>query len=240
MFSLTCQFCIYEDDSKEVALGAILLNKFPCHLRSKIYDKIGSADNLSASTTPRNVHRAASAKIAQNGIVHPFAFEDRISENLKNSINQQMLPKDNHPRGLWRRKGKRTKIKHVPLITPCPTLQRGKYISLTIPCTMIQRRAMMTLRKQNEFVASIQDDQQATPKTVLIMFVEVRAFNPDNLSKSTKTIVFLDSGLIRSYIATELAKSVDLPDGKKGEITMYTFSSLDPLPLPTMMHTIGI
>ena len=38
MFALTRQLCAYGDDSNEVALGAILLNKLPRHIRSKIFD----------------------------------------------------------------------------------------------------------------------------------------------------------------------------------------------------------
>uniref|UniRef100_W6NUL9 Integrase catalytic domain-containing protein n=1 Tax=Haemonchus contortus TaxID=6289 RepID=W6NUL9_HAECO len=46
MFALTRQFCAYEDDSKEIALGAILTNKLPRHIRSRIYDATGNSHNL--------------------------------------------------------------------------------------------------------------------------------------------------------------------------------------------------
>ncbi|KAK6027473.1 peptidase family A16 [Ostertagia ostertagi] len=46
MFALTRQFCSYEDDSKEIALGAILINKLPRHIRSRIYDATGNSHNL--------------------------------------------------------------------------------------------------------------------------------------------------------------------------------------------------
>ncbi|ETN69758.1 hypothetical protein RB195_015460 [Necator americanus] len=39
MFSLVRQFCDGADDSKQTALGALLLNKLPARVRSQIYDK---------------------------------------------------------------------------------------------------------------------------------------------------------------------------------------------------------
>ncbi|VDL77601.1 unnamed protein product [Nippostrongylus brasiliensis] len=46
MFALIRQFTTYEDDSKEYALGAILLNKLPRHIRSRIYHPSGNSENL--------------------------------------------------------------------------------------------------------------------------------------------------------------------------------------------------
>ncbi|CAJ0593560.1 unnamed protein product [Cylicocyclus nassatus] len=49
MYSLTRQFCSFEDDTKEIALGAILLNKLPRFVRSMIYDRAGKTRNLTPS-----------------------------------------------------------------------------------------------------------------------------------------------------------------------------------------------
>lgn len=49
MYALIRQFCIYEDDNKEYELGAILLNKLPRHIRSKIYDRTSTRVNLTPS-----------------------------------------------------------------------------------------------------------------------------------------------------------------------------------------------
>ncbi|KAK5977980.1 hypothetical protein GCK32_009170 [Trichostrongylus colubriformis] len=46
MYALIRQFCTYEDDSKEYGLGAILLNKLPRHVRSRIYDRTNNETNL--------------------------------------------------------------------------------------------------------------------------------------------------------------------------------------------------
>ncbi|KAK5977275.1 Tas retrotransposon peptidase A16 [Trichostrongylus colubriformis] len=53
MFALIRQFCTYEDDNKEYGLGAILLNKLPRHIRSKIYDKTFNQTNLTPSALVR-------------------------------------------------------------------------------------------------------------------------------------------------------------------------------------------
>ncbi|RCN45768.1 peptidase family A16 [Ancylostoma caninum] len=46
MYALVRQFTTYEDDSEEYALGAILLNKLPCRVRSRIYDEGKNQQNL--------------------------------------------------------------------------------------------------------------------------------------------------------------------------------------------------
>ncbi|CAJ0590444.1 unnamed protein product [Cylicocyclus nassatus] len=47
MFALIRQFSVNNDDSQETALGAILLNKLPARVRSRIYDKTANDHNLS-------------------------------------------------------------------------------------------------------------------------------------------------------------------------------------------------
>ncbi|EPB78661.1 Pao retrotransposon peptidase [Ancylostoma ceylanicum] len=49
MFALIRQFANGNDDSKETGLGAILLNKLPLRVKSKIYDKTANSHNLSPS-----------------------------------------------------------------------------------------------------------------------------------------------------------------------------------------------
>ncbi|CAJ0599787.1 unnamed protein product [Cylicocyclus nassatus] len=46
MFALIRQFSVNNDDSQETALGAILLNKLPARVRSRIYDKTANDHNL--------------------------------------------------------------------------------------------------------------------------------------------------------------------------------------------------
>ncbi|KAK6740890.1 hypothetical protein RB195_009004 [Necator americanus] len=46
MYALARQFTTYEDDSKEYALLAILLNKLPRRIRSRIYDEGKNQENL--------------------------------------------------------------------------------------------------------------------------------------------------------------------------------------------------
>ncbi|EYC45066.1 hypothetical protein Y032_0440g1511, partial [Ancylostoma ceylanicum] len=49
MFSLIRQFSNGNDDSKETALGALLLNKLPVRVRSQIYDRTGNSHNVTPS-----------------------------------------------------------------------------------------------------------------------------------------------------------------------------------------------
>ncbi|KAK6726403.1 hypothetical protein RB195_004617 [Necator americanus] len=53
MYALIRQFCTYEDGSKEYGLGAILLNKLPCHVRSRICDKTNNQTNLTPTALIR-------------------------------------------------------------------------------------------------------------------------------------------------------------------------------------------
>ncbi|KAK6736070.1 hypothetical protein RB195_019006 [Necator americanus] len=53
MYALIRQFCTYEEDSKEYGLGAILLNKLPRHVRSRIYDKTNNQTNLTPTALIR-------------------------------------------------------------------------------------------------------------------------------------------------------------------------------------------
>ncbi|ETN82921.1 hypothetical protein NECAME_17607 [Necator americanus] len=46
MYALVRQFTTYEDGSKEYALGAILLNKLPRRIRSRIYDEGKNQENI--------------------------------------------------------------------------------------------------------------------------------------------------------------------------------------------------
>ncbi|XGW34470.1 hypothetical protein V3C99_018401 [Haemonchus contortus] len=49
MFSLVRQFCNGGDDSKETALGALLLKKLPVRVRSQIYDRTSNSHNVTPS-----------------------------------------------------------------------------------------------------------------------------------------------------------------------------------------------
>ncbi|RCN35992.1 zinc knuckle [Ancylostoma caninum] len=349
MYSLTRQFCVYEDDSKEVALGAILLNKLPRHIRSKIYDKTGNAHNLTPSellqVLTSIVHKEATlqeidyhckqtSRSYEEGYFGLHKSHNRLSSSTQFrrspthhggysssnfKVRQCSFCKSTQHNSLTCTKfdtpqlriqvikdkklcfnclSSRHRTKECPSKSLCQVCSKRHHTSIclrraniqefqkrhqTMSATKMQSPLRTTAtkgqtekgqvyfannsisdaithqvhfaqnstpgasalsdddsRKQNELVASIQDDQQATSKTVLMMCVEVQVFNPDNPSKSTKTIAFLDSGSSKSYITSELAKSLELPEGERREISMYTFGSLSPLPLPTTMHTIGI
>lgn len=73
VYALTRQFCAFEDDSKEIAFGAILLKKIPRHKCGVIYDKIGNSRNL----TPTELRQILT------GIVHKEATLQEIKLHCK-------------------------------------------------------------------------------------------------------------------------------------------------------------
>ncbi|EYC35616.1 hypothetical protein Y032_1011g3385 [Ancylostoma ceylanicum] len=75
---------------------------------------------------------------------------------------------------------------------------------------------------------------------VLLMCAEVDVFNPNSPERTIRATAFLDSGSSRSYITTELAALLELRTEEKEEISMYTFDTLQPIPLPATSHAIGI
>ncbi|EPB73983.1 hypothetical protein ANCCEY_06912 [Ancylostoma ceylanicum] len=72
------------------------------------------------------------------------------------------------------------------------------------------------------------------------MCAEVDVFNPNSPERTIRATAFLDSGSSRSYITTELAALLELRTEEKEEISMYTFDTLQPIPLPATSHAIGI
>ncbi|KAK6030023.1 peptidase family A16 [Ostertagia ostertagi] len=80
MFALIRQFCTYEDDNKEYGLGAVLLNKFPRHIRSKIYDKTSNQTNL----TPSALIRILTDIVKKESTLHEM--EPQYNEYSNNNV----------------------------------------------------------------------------------------------------------------------------------------------------------
>ncbi|KAK5985434.1 hypothetical protein GCK32_016973 [Trichostrongylus colubriformis] len=92
----------------------------------------------------------------------------------------------------------------------------------------------------NDVVATIHHSRSEPTRQVVMMCTEVIVFNPTNPKKSTKTMAFLDSGSSKSFITTNLAKFLELPEGEKEEISMYTFGASKATPFSAALHTVGI
>ncbi|EYC04282.1 hypothetical protein Y032_0089g2328 [Ancylostoma ceylanicum] len=67
MFALVRQFTTYEDDSKEYALGAILLNKLPRRIRSRIHDEDKNQENLVPTELLRILTKIVRGNLRRNG-----------------------------------------------------------------------------------------------------------------------------------------------------------------------------
>ncbi|KIH68732.1 hypothetical protein ANCDUO_00923 [Ancylostoma duodenale] len=87
MYSLTRQFCAYEDDTKELALGAILLNKLPPHVRSKVYDKTGNSHNL----TPTELLRVLTEIVHKEATLQEIEFHCRTTHHSKSSFQSDAM-----------------------------------------------------------------------------------------------------------------------------------------------------
>ncbi|KAK5977582.1 hypothetical protein GCK32_010758 [Trichostrongylus colubriformis] len=79
MFALTRQLCAYGDDSNEVALGAILLNKLPRHIRSKIFDKTGNTHNL----VPTELMHILTEIVHKEATLQEIEFHCKAVTNLR-------------------------------------------------------------------------------------------------------------------------------------------------------------
>ncbi|KAK6025201.1 Pao retrotransposon peptidase [Ostertagia ostertagi] len=326
MFSLTRQFCSYEDDSKEIALGAILLNKLPRYVRSKIYDRTGNTHNLAPSelldVLTDIVHKESTLQEIdfhckrfhqqhEEGYVGvqkqqkrstPFNPSNRSSSETRSSPNKRtkfrkcsfcesiqhntftctkfitpqqraqvvrdkrlcfncLSSKHRTRECLSNRCCQNCAKRHHTSICNLPKRQEpGRPSRLPVHDKTTQRQerksqvhfvddsmqdaidkdSNIKLQRNSDVVAALHDSRIPSAKQVLMMCTEVNVFNPSNPSKSTKTMAFLDSGSSKSYITTDLAKFLELPEDEKGEISMYTFGTSEATPFPVTLHTIGM
>ncbi|KAK6031060.1 zinc knuckle [Ostertagia ostertagi] len=91
MFSLVRQFCNGEDDSKETALGALLLNKLPLRVRSQIYDKTGNSHNV----TPSELLHLLTDIVRKDSTLFEIEYHSKQSPQLSN-LHQSFVAKEGH------------------------------------------------------------------------------------------------------------------------------------------------
>ncbi|ETN73484.1 hypothetical protein NECAME_13519 [Necator americanus] len=120
MYSLTRQFCSYEDDTKELALGAILLNKLRPHVRSKVYDKTGNSHNL----TPTELLRVLTEVVHKEATLQEIEFHCKRTQRLREDgyVSLQKSPKKklqetsrHSDRTLWTQK-----VRSPPMVNSKP------------------------------------------------------------------------------------------------------------------------
>uniref|UniRef100_A0A0N4XAP5 DUF1758 domain-containing protein n=1 Tax=Haemonchus placei TaxID=6290 RepID=A0A0N4XAP5_HAEPC len=80
MFSLVRQFCNGGDDSKETALGALLLNKLPVRVRGQIYDRTSNSHNV----TPSELPHLLTDIVRKDSTLFEIEFHTRRSNEAKN------------------------------------------------------------------------------------------------------------------------------------------------------------
>ncbi|KAK6021482.1 zinc knuckle, partial [Ostertagia ostertagi] len=89
MFAMVRQFTTYEDDSKEYALGAILLNKLPRHIRSRVYDHTGNSENL----VPTQLLHILTKIVRKEAVLEEMADRSNFySDFLMNAAFQNKKP----------------------------------------------------------------------------------------------------------------------------------------------------
>ncbi|XGW03095.1 hypothetical protein V3C99_014808 [Haemonchus contortus] len=108
MFSLVRQFCNGGDDSKETALGALLLNKLPLRVRSQIYDKTGNSHNV----TPSELLQLLTDIVRKDSTLFEIEYHSKQSPQLSN-LHQSFLAKE----------GRQS---NKPLLPPRPSTAKGK------------------------------------------------------------------------------------------------------------------
>ncbi|KAK6026028.1 Pao retrotransposon peptidase [Ostertagia ostertagi] len=79
MFSLVRQFCNGYDDSKETALGALLLNKLPLRVRSQIYDRTSNSHNV----TPSELLHLLTDIVRKDSTLFEIEYHTRRSADTK-------------------------------------------------------------------------------------------------------------------------------------------------------------
>lgn len=117
MFALTRRLCAYEDDAKETALGAILINKLPRRIRSQIYDKTGNSHNL----TPLELMHILTEIVHKEATLQEIDFHCRTVTSLREegyvSLQRPRSPQKEHPqRETYSQNSSRPRTK-----TPTPT-----------------------------------------------------------------------------------------------------------------------
>nr|CDJ83931.1 Protein of unknown function DUF1759 and Protein of unknown function DUF1758 domain containing protein [Haemonchus contortus] len=108
MFSLVRQFCNGGDDSKETALGALLLNKLPLRVRSQIYDKTGNSHNV----TPSELLQLLTDIVRKDSTLFEIEYHSKQSPQLSN-LHQSFLAKE----------GRQS---NKPRLPPRPSTAKGK------------------------------------------------------------------------------------------------------------------
>lgn len=133
MFALARQITTYEDDSKEYALGAILLNKLPRHIRSPIHDQSGSHENL----VPTDLLQILNKIVRKEAILHKMKDcnncppEAYINADYQHQMASKSSPRKDHTQPAARNTQLSTKgcafcgDTHIP--SSCPTHQTSKY-----------------------------------------------------------------------------------------------------------------
>ncbi|VDK51121.1 unnamed protein product, partial [Cylicostephanus goldi] len=332
MYSLTRQFCSLEDDTKEIALGAILLNKLPRFVRSMVYDRAGQSHNLTPSellqiltdivhkeatlqeiehynnqkndryedtyfashaqrkrSTPYTQKRSLPLKTASNENIRTppqriktCSFCDSKDHNAIKCTTwptaQQRIQVIKERKLCFNCLSPKHRTKECPSTRTCQQCSKRHHTSIclqnrpppqqTSPTTYQQRRPPenrennrrsretsqvhfvegspnagqsnpQVTTEQNDIVA-VAEHTPPTRQPILLMCADVDVFNPETPNERITTMAFFDSGSSRSYITTELAKDLHLPQGKMEEVSIYTFASGSPLPLLTTLHSIGV
>ncbi|KAK5978323.1 hypothetical protein GCK32_022812, partial [Trichostrongylus colubriformis] len=93
MFSLVRQFCNGGDDSKETALGALLLNKLPIRIRSQIYDKTANSHNV----TPSELLHLLTDIVRKDSTLFEIEYHSKQSQQLSNLHQSFFAKPTRHP-----------------------------------------------------------------------------------------------------------------------------------------------
>uniref|UniRef100_A0A0N4WA57 Integrase catalytic domain-containing protein n=1 Tax=Haemonchus placei TaxID=6290 RepID=A0A0N4WA57_HAEPC len=110
MFALIRQFSDNKDDSNKTALGAILLNKLPARVKSRIYDMTSNSHNLS----PSELLRLLTEIVRKDAILSEMNYHSRPQQPQQDqygSFHITMKPKSQR---------QLTSPRSRPRIKPCP------------------------------------------------------------------------------------------------------------------------
>ncbi|XGW22260.1 hypothetical protein V3C99_004905, partial [Haemonchus contortus] len=83
------------------------------------------------------------------------------------------------------------------------------------------------------------NDQRNNNEEVLLMCTEVTV-NPDDNSKTEKTLAIQNSGPTHSYITTEAAEKMELNQIKEKNITLYMFGNKEAQTVSSKQYNISI
>ncbi|KIH52454.1 peptidase family A16 [Ancylostoma duodenale] len=238
MFALIRQFANGNDDSKGTGLGAILLNKLPLRVRSKIYDKTANSHNLS----PSELLHLLTDIVRKDTTLHEMSFHAR-------STTPQDQYQTFHASSKVRNKRAPPNVirENRQQFKPCSFCKAAKHLPINCHVFSTPQRRIQYIPQSHEdgneegiLITSNSSTVNTLSITTTLMCTTVTIFNPSNSSKTLAVTAFLDSGSSHSYIREDVAKALDLPMKNSEDISISTFGTNTPLHLKSHEHVIGI